>query len=64
MGNSLDLAMKALDALKSPHDIVTLILTFTSHAAKAAWLVMDHVLWLAKVGLVKVSEYGILMLIF
>ncbi|XP_005107819.1 peroxisomal membrane protein 11A [Aplysia californica] len=55
LGNSVDLAHKALDSLSIP-ETALMVLAVTSHSFKAIWLLMDHLLWLAKVGLVKVDN--------
>lgn len=54
MGNSLDLIQKALAAMTMPNRAL-MVLTVTSHSFKAIWLMMDHLLWLGKVGMVKID---------
>lgn len=54
IGNSLDLANKALEAITIPQTAL-MLLTVISHSFKALWLLMDHLLWLAKIGLVKIN---------
>ncbi|RUS90076.1 hypothetical protein EGW08_002189 [Elysia chlorotica] len=54
LGNSIDLAHKAVDALSIP-DTATMLLAFTSHSMKGIWLLMDHFLWFGKVGVLKLD---------
>ncbi|GFO11427.1 peroxisomal membrane protein 11 homolog [Plakobranchus ocellatus] len=54
LGNSMDLAHKAVDALSIPHTGM-MLLAFTSHSMKALWLLLDHLLWIGKIGVVKVE---------
>lgn len=54
IGNSIDLAHKAVDALSIPNTGM-MLLALTSHSMKALWLVIDHMLWFGKVGLTEVN---------
>ncbi|GFR81423.1 peroxisomal membrane protein 11 homolog [Elysia marginata] len=54
MGNSMDLAHKAIDALSIPNTGM-MLLVLTSHSMKALWLLLDHLLWFGKVGLIEVN---------
>ncbi|XP_059169993.1 peroxisomal membrane protein 11A-like [Physella acuta] len=55
LGNCIDLAHKASDALSIP-ELGMRLLTFTSQVMKALWLLIDHLLWFSKVGLVNVDQ--------
>lgn len=56
LGNCIDLAHKAADAI-SISEVGMRLLTVTSHIMKALWLLIDHVLWFSKVGLINVSVF-------
>ncbi|CAL1526067.1 unnamed protein product [Lymnaea stagnalis] len=55
LGNCVDLAHKAVEALATPN-VDLRILTFVSQATKALWLLIDHMLWFGKVGIIKIDQ--------
>ncbi|KAH9490165.1 hypothetical protein Btru_051236 [Bulinus truncatus] len=56
LGNFLDLAYKAIDAFGTSDIIILRVLSVISHASKALWLLIDHMLWFGKVGVIKMDQ--------
>ncbi|CAG5115715.1 unnamed protein product [Candidula unifasciata] len=54
LGNCVDLAHKAVDALSIEHPGIR-ALTVTSLTMKSLWLFIDHFLWFGKVGVMKID---------
>uniref|UniRef100_A0A0B6YTQ2 Peroxisomal membrane protein 11C n=1 Tax=Arion vulgaris TaxID=1028688 RepID=A0A0B6YTQ2_9EUPU len=54
LGNCVDLAYKAIDALSISHPGIRALMV-TSQTMKALWLFIDHFLWFGKIGAIKID---------